>query len=257
MRLLIEGGSGKCNSENAPGGDCTSHGGDRACLVDAGIEVYGNCQTPSVEPTEIVLACADYNAILEALHWTSWTATSATAVGTLVYNDCTPNCAEGHFHHVPGTRVTLTVPSRENATAGSMCGPRCRRTPNPQAMKRAHTTAARSPSHMGRSDAVYVFMPSWYRVRQRPPRPDLPWTAFSGAWPHAHAAWSSAPAGETARILEIAGALLADEAAWYRSPYARTIRSTAATPCIQRWLPHTTRSPVVTLTAIGRLTSPC
>jgi hypothetical protein len=80
--------------------------------ADAGIEVYGNCQTPSVEPAEIVLACADYNALLESLHWTSWTATSATAVGTFVYNDCTPNCAEGHFHHVPGTRVTLTVPSR-------------------------------------------------------------------------------------------------------------------------------------------------
>jgi hypothetical protein len=84
----------------------------RVPLVDAGIEVYGNCRTPSVEPTEIVLACADYNALLQALHWTSWTATSATAVGTFVYNDCTPNCAEGHFHHVPGTRVTLTVPSR-------------------------------------------------------------------------------------------------------------------------------------------------
>ncbi len=79
--------------------------------VDAGIEVYGNCKTPSVEPAEIVLACADYNAILESLHWTGWTATSATAVGTFVYNDCTPNCAAGHFHHVPGTRVTLTVPS--------------------------------------------------------------------------------------------------------------------------------------------------
>jgi hypothetical protein len=80
--------------------------------VDAGIKVYGNCKTPSVEPTEIVLACADYNALLESLHWTSWTATSATAVGTFVYNDCTPNCAEGHFHKVPGTRVTRTVPSR-------------------------------------------------------------------------------------------------------------------------------------------------
>jgi len=80
--------------------------------VDAGVEVYGNCKTPSVEPAEIVLACADYNAILESLHWTSWTATSATAVGTFVYNDCTPNCAEGNFHHVTGTRVTLTVPAR-------------------------------------------------------------------------------------------------------------------------------------------------
>jgi hypothetical protein len=80
--------------------------------VDAAIKVYGNCQKPSVEPAEIVLACADYNALLEDLHWTSWTAARATAVGTLVYNDCTPNCAEGHFRHVPGTRVTLTVPSR-------------------------------------------------------------------------------------------------------------------------------------------------
>ena len=80
--------------------------------VDAGIEVYGNCETPSVEPAEIVLACADYNALLEALHWTRWTAATATAVGTLVYNDCTPNCAEGNFHHVAGTRVTLTVPAR-------------------------------------------------------------------------------------------------------------------------------------------------
>src|ERR1039458_7541353 len=107
MRLLIEGGSGKCNSENAPGGVCTSHGGQPALGRCGDRGVRGNCKTPSVEPAEIVLACADYNAVLEALHWTSWTAASATAVGTLVYNDCTPNCAEGHFHHVPGTRVTL------------------------------------------------------------------------------------------------------------------------------------------------------
>jgi len=81
-------------------------------MVRGSDDRHRRCQTPSVEPTEIVLACADYNTLLEALHWTSWTATSATAVGTLVYNDCTPNCAEGHSHHVPGTRVTLTVPSR-------------------------------------------------------------------------------------------------------------------------------------------------
>jgi hypothetical protein len=74
------------------------------------IEVYGNCTTPSVEPAEIVLACADHGALLEGLRWTSWTAASAMAVGTLVYDDCTPNCAEGHHHDVPGTRVILTVP---------------------------------------------------------------------------------------------------------------------------------------------------
>jgi len=74
------------------------------------IKVYGNCTTPSIEPAEIVLACADYGVLVEGLRWTSWTAASAMAAGTLVYNDCTPDCAEGHYHHVPGTRVILTVP---------------------------------------------------------------------------------------------------------------------------------------------------
>jgi hypothetical protein len=78
--------------------------------IDTGIEVYGNCTTPSVEPPEIVLTCADYGEVLEGLNWVSWTAASATAVGTLVYNDCTPDCAAGHYHGVPGTEVTLTVP---------------------------------------------------------------------------------------------------------------------------------------------------
>jgi hypothetical protein len=63
-----------------------------------------------VEPTEIVLACADYNGRLEGLQWTSWTAGGATAVGTFVYNDCTPNCAQGNFHDIAGTQVTLSTP---------------------------------------------------------------------------------------------------------------------------------------------------
>jgi hypothetical protein len=78
--------------------------------VDTRIEVYGNCLKPTIEPAQIVLACADYGVLLERLDWTSWTAASATAFGTLVYNDCMPNCAAGHHHDVPGTRVTLTVP---------------------------------------------------------------------------------------------------------------------------------------------------
>lgn len=78
--------------------------------VDTHIKVYGNCTSPAVEPAEIVLACADYGALLEGLRWTSWTAASATAVGTFEYNDCTPSCVEGHYPDVPGTRVTLTVP---------------------------------------------------------------------------------------------------------------------------------------------------
>lgn len=81
-----------------------------AAPVDTGIKVYGDCLTPSVEPSEIVLTCADGNEVLTGLRWDSWTATEATAVGTLEYNDCDPYCAAGHIHAVPDTRVTLTVP---------------------------------------------------------------------------------------------------------------------------------------------------
>jgi hypothetical protein len=81
-----------------------------AVQIDTRIKVYGNCTTLSLEPAEIVLACADYGVLVDGLHWTRWTAASATAVGTLLYNDCIPNCADGHHHHVPGTRVTLSVP---------------------------------------------------------------------------------------------------------------------------------------------------
>jgi hypothetical protein len=80
--------------------------------IDTGIEVYGDCTTPNVQPVEIVMSCADRGAILQGLHWTSWTSASAKAVGTLRYNDCTPSCANGQIHYAPDTRVTLTAPVR-------------------------------------------------------------------------------------------------------------------------------------------------
>lgn len=86
-----------------------------ARVPEGQVEVYGDCRSPSVAPREITLACADANEVLEGLHWTAWTSTRATAVGTLVYNDCTPSCAVGHFRRVPGTHVTLTSPARSAA----------------------------------------------------------------------------------------------------------------------------------------------
>ena len=80
--------------------------------VDTSILVYGDCQRPTLEPTEIVLTCADYGWRLEGIHWTNWTARRALGVGTFVYNDCTPDCAQGHFHQVAGTQITLTLPVR-------------------------------------------------------------------------------------------------------------------------------------------------
>jgi hypothetical protein len=97
--------------------------------IDSAIGVYGNCTTPSVEPAEIVLACGDYGERLTSLYWTSWTANGATAVGTLVYNDCTPDCAAGQFHRVPNTTVTLTVPTR--GASGSLVWSEVQENPEP------------------------------------------------------------------------------------------------------------------------------
>ncbi len=50
-----------------------------------------------VRPSQIVLACADGNAYLSGLHWTTW-GSAAYGTGTWRINDCTPYCAKGTFH---------------------------------------------------------------------------------------------------------------------------------------------------------------
>lgn len=97
--------------------------------VDRSIEVYANCTSPSFEPTGIRVTCADAGWVLENLVWTSWTGTRATAIGTLVYNDCTPSCPAGHFHQVPGTRVLLSEPGP--AVSGQLVWTRLQETPWP------------------------------------------------------------------------------------------------------------------------------
>ena len=54
-----------------------------------------------VRPATVVLACADYNSLIQKISWTSWTRTLASGTGTLVQNDCIPYCAAGHFHSYP------------------------------------------------------------------------------------------------------------------------------------------------------------
>jgi hypothetical protein len=56
---------------------------------------------PQVKPDSFVLACADGNSSLTGLSWTSWTPKLASATGTLVQNDCVPDCAAGHLHSYP------------------------------------------------------------------------------------------------------------------------------------------------------------
>ena len=67
-----------------------------------------DCESkPQVEPASLVLACADGNYGFQGAHWTKWAPADAVGVGTEYLNDCTPNCAEGHFHDYP-VDITLT-----------------------------------------------------------------------------------------------------------------------------------------------------
>jgi hypothetical protein len=56
-----------------------------------------------------MFACGDGNFYATSLHWSRWSATSAVASGIGHQNDCTPNCAAGHFHTYPVT-VRLSRP---------------------------------------------------------------------------------------------------------------------------------------------------
>jgi hypothetical protein len=78
--------------------------------VDTNVKVYGDCKTATVEPKEIILTCADLGEIVQGVSWSSWTATSATGVGTWLYKDCTPSCATGKSRTLPNTHITLTTP---------------------------------------------------------------------------------------------------------------------------------------------------
>jgi hypothetical protein len=49
------------------------------------------------QPSTYVLSCADFNSKFTDLHWTSWGSTTAYATGEARWNDCTPNCASGHW----------------------------------------------------------------------------------------------------------------------------------------------------------------
>jgi hypothetical protein len=62
-------------------------------------------QHAMVRPKTFILTCADGNALFDKLSWSSWTPGLASATGSLVLNDCTPFCADGHFHSYPAVVV--------------------------------------------------------------------------------------------------------------------------------------------------------
>jgi hypothetical protein len=56
-----------------------------------------DCTTPKIEPNRITLACADDNALLRKMKWSSWGGERAKGEGWFYINECEPNCAEGNF----------------------------------------------------------------------------------------------------------------------------------------------------------------
>jgi len=73
------------------------------CTPPNGVAWISNCGPLVSKPAEIVIACGDGNYSLERLRWHGWGSATATATGKAQANDCTPNCAAGHFHSYPMT----------------------------------------------------------------------------------------------------------------------------------------------------------
>lgn len=67
--------------------------------------VVGNCTKSQVRPASIIIACGDGNIALTHLRWQRFGGVTAVAGGSYSANDCTPNCAAGHFHSYPATVV--------------------------------------------------------------------------------------------------------------------------------------------------------
>jgi hypothetical protein len=65
------------------------------------------CNDPQYRPSSIVITCGDGNFYVDSIHWRSWTDGRAYGVGVGHGNDCTPDCADGHFHAYSGVVVRL------------------------------------------------------------------------------------------------------------------------------------------------------
>ena len=83
-----------------------------AQATDAASRTYAlrDCQHEAYKPHKIVIACGDGNLYMTGMHWSHWRRSSAVGTGTAHANDCSPNCAQGHFHRY-AAKITLTKPT--------------------------------------------------------------------------------------------------------------------------------------------------
>ena len=69
-----------------------------ASATTKGTVAIVDCGKSAVRPTSIIVTCADANRYVAAITWRNWGAATATARGTLRWNDCVPTCVAGHWH---------------------------------------------------------------------------------------------------------------------------------------------------------------
>jgi hypothetical protein len=76
------------------------------------VEVCGQ-GTAVVKPATMILTCADEGELAQGLHWTSWTATRATATGEVTWRECQKMfCAKSKQYGRASATYTLADPVR-------------------------------------------------------------------------------------------------------------------------------------------------
>jgi hypothetical protein len=68
-----------------------------------------DCGAQSIAPGEFTLACGDGNYRLTRMTWPTWGGATANGHGLASANDCTPDCASGHFHTFPVSAVASKI----------------------------------------------------------------------------------------------------------------------------------------------------
>lgn len=104
--LVAAGGGGAALASSGTPGGTHAAATAQAAVAKAPRYVVLSCSfKPVVKPSTVTIACADAGTGVQDLHWTSWTSKLASGHGTFWQNDCTPNCAAGHFHYYPSLEV--------------------------------------------------------------------------------------------------------------------------------------------------------
>jgi hypothetical protein len=67
------------------------------------VRVFSCAPRDGVHPSTFTVFCADSNAEFTHLTWLNWGDETAYATGTVRWNDCTPNCADGKWKSEPVT----------------------------------------------------------------------------------------------------------------------------------------------------------